>query len=104
MPPKSSNDNPVYKSKIKLDLEQLKNNQIQNVKVDLSKTNIRTLASQVGVLSEYVKLHMKVLTSKIYYALNDRTMDLLMKGDIDMGATTFGKAEGVKGSDSEVID
>ena len=70
----------------------------------MSKTNIITLASQVGVLNEDVKLHMEVLTSNIYYALNYRTMDLLMKGDIDMGATTSGKAAGLKESDSEVID
>ncbi len=76
MPPKSSNDNSAYKSKIKLDLEKLKNNQIQNVKVDLTKVNIKTLASQIGVLSEDVKLYMKLLTSNKYYALNDRTINL----------------------------
>ena len=31
---------------------------------------------------------MKRLTSNLYYALNDRTIDLLMKGDIDMTSTT----------------
>ena len=62
------------------------------------------MASQVGVLSEGVKLYMELLTSKIYYALNGRTINLLMKGDIGMSATTSGKAEGVKESDSEVID
>ena len=30
---------------------------------------------------------MKLLTSNRYYALNDRTIALLMKGDIDMSAT-----------------
>ena len=104
MPPKSSNGNSAYESKVKLDLEKLKNNQVQNVKVDLSKVSIRTLASQVGVLSEDVKLYMKLLTSKRYYALNDRTINLLMEGDIDMSATTSEKAEGVKESGSEVID
>ena len=47
---------------------------------------------------------MKLLAPKRYYALNDRTVDFLMKGDIDMGPTTSEKAEGVKESDSEVID
>ena len=64
MPPKSSNDNSAYKSKIKWDLKKPKNNQVQNVKVDLPKVNIRTLASQVRVLSEDVKVYMKLLTSK----------------------------------------
>ena len=84
MAPKSSNDNSAYKSKLKLYLEKLKNNHIQNVKVDLTKIHINTLATQLGVLSEYVKLYMKLLTSNRYYALNDRTINLLMKGDIDM--------------------
>ena len=67
MPPKSSNDNPAYKSKMKLDLEKLKKIKIQHVKVDSTKVNIRTLATQVGVLSEDVKLYMKLLTSKRHY-------------------------------------
>ena len=37
MPPKSSSDNSPYKKKIKLDLDKLKNGDIQKVKVDLSK-------------------------------------------------------------------
>ena len=86
MPPKSSNDD--YKSKIKLDLNKLKNGQTQNVKVDLTKVNVKTLASQIGVLSEDVKLYMELLASKRYYALNDRTVNLLKKGDVDMSATT----------------
>ena len=52
MAPKSSNDNSAYKSQRKLDSEKLKNNQIQNVKVDLTKVNVKTLATQIGVLSE----------------------------------------------------
>ena len=60
MAPKYSNDNSAYKSQIKLDLEKLKNNQIQKVKADLTtKVNIKTLAIQVGVLSEDVKLFME---------------------------------------------
>ena len=104
MSPKPSNGNSACKSKVELDFEKFKNNRVQNVKVDLPKVNIRTLALQVGFLSEDVKLYMKLLTSNIYYDLNDRTINLLMEGDIDMSATTSGKAEGVKESDSEVID
>ena len=88
MAPKSSNDNSAYKSKIKLDLEKLKNNQIQNVKVDLTKIDIQTLATLLGVLSEDVKLYMKLLTANRYYALNDRTINFLSQGEVDMSATT----------------
>ena len=100
MPPEASNDN--YKSKINLDSQKLKNGQTQNVKVDLTKVNIKTLASQIDVLSEDVKLYMKLLTSKRYYVLNDRTLNLLRKGDVDMIATT---TEGYsdQGSDEEII-
>ena len=94
MPPKSSNDNSAYKSNIKLDSEKLKDGQAQTVKVDLTKVNIITLTSQIGVLSEDVKLYMKLLTSKRYYALNDRTINLLKKGDVDMSATTSETGEG----------
>ena len=103
MAPKSSNDNSAYKSKIKLDLEKLKNNQIQNAKVDLTKVNIKTLASQVGVLSEDVKLYMKLLTSNRYYALNDRTINLLLKSDIDMSAVVGEEGQLVSVSDAEVV-
>ena len=92
MLPKSSNDN--YKNKIKLDLDKLKNGQTQHVKVDLTKYNIRTLTSQIGVLSEGVKLYRKLLTSKRYYALNDRTIILLRKCGVDMSATTSETGEG----------
>ena len=52
MPPKSSSDNLSYKKKIKLDLDKLKNGDIQKVKVDLSKFNVKKLAKRVGVLNE----------------------------------------------------
>ena len=38
------------------------------------------------------------------YALNDRTIHLLMKGDIDMSATTSETAEVITGSDKEAVD
>ena len=74
MPPKSSNCNLAYKSKIRLDLEKLKNDQIQHVRIDLTKVDIRTLAKQIGVLSEDVKMYMELLTSRRYDALNDRAI------------------------------
>ena len=46
MAPKSSNDNSAYKSQTKLDLEKLKNNQIQ--KVDLTKIHITNISNSVG--------------------------------------------------------
>ena len=47
-----------YKKKIKLDLDKLKNGNIQQVKVDLSKININKIAKRIGVLSGAVKLYM----------------------------------------------
>ena len=104
MLPKSPNDNSAYKSKIKLDLEKLKNDQTQHVKIGLTKVNIITLAKHIGVLSENVKVYMKLLTSKRYYALSGRTISLFLKGDIHMSTTTFETAEVVTGSGKEVVD
>ena len=55
------------------------------------------------MLSEDVKLHMELLTSNRYYALNDRTINLLMKGDIDISATVGEDYEAISISDAEVI-
>ena len=60
MAPKVQNKTP-YKDQIKLNLQKLKQNQIQNLKIDLTKINIKTLATQIGVLSEDVKLFMKLV-------------------------------------------
>ena len=71
----------------------------------MSKTNIKTLASQIGVLSEDVKLYMKLLTANRYYALNDRTINMLSQGGVDMSATSseFGAVPASKTvSDAEV--
>ena len=46
MPPKSSNDESAYNSKMKLDLERLRNGEIQAAKVDLTKISIKTLATK----------------------------------------------------------
>ena len=51
MPLKSPNDNSAYKNKMKLYLEKLKNGQVQNVKVDLTKVNIKN----IGITSRCLK-------------------------------------------------
>ena len=106
MPPKNSE----YKKNIKLDLDKLKNGDIQKVKVDLSKNNIKSLAKLIGVLSESVKMYMHLPNAKRYYALNDRTINLLMKGNVDMSATTGEHDDGGSGrggnsvSDAEAVE
>ena len=100
MPPKSSE----YKNKINLELDKLKNGNIQKVKVDLTKIKINTLAKKIGVLSEDVKMYMFLPIARRFYALNDRTINLLMKGDIDMSATNSETAEVITDSDKEVVD
>ena len=104
MPPKSSSDNLSYKKNIKLDLDKLKNGDIHKVKVDLSKINIKKIANRIGVLSEAVKLNMYLPTSKRYYALNDRTINLLMGGDIDMSVAVGQEAVLNTTSDAEFVD
>ena len=61
MAPKSSNSN-TYTDGVKLDLERLKHD-IQKVKVYLSKLNIQTLSTLIGILSEDVKLYMNLSTA-----------------------------------------
>ena len=57
------------------------------------------------MVSEDVKLYMKLLTSKRYYALNDRTINLLLKGEIDMSATHSEEEQRKpSASDEEIID
>ena len=46
---------------------------------------------------------MHLPTAKRYYALNDRTINLLMKGNIDMSATT-GDGDGGGGNSNYVSD
>ena len=64
------------------------NHEMQQLRVDLSKLNIKTLSTLIGILSEDVKRYMKLLTANRYYALNDRTINMLSKGEVDMSATT----------------
>ena len=56
------------------------------------------------MLSKDVKLYMYLSNAKRYYALNDRTINLRMKGNVDMSATTGEAGEGDKStfSDAEV--
>ena len=48
------------------------------------------MAKRIGVLSEDVKMYVYLQTAKRYYALNGRTINLLMKGKLYMGATNGG--------------
>ena len=49
-------------------------------------------------------MYMYPFNSKRYYALNDRTVNLLMKGYIDMSAKTSESPEAITDSDKEVAD
>ena len=100
MPPNKSE----YKKTINLELDKLKNGEIKGTKIDLTKIKINTLAKKIGLLSEDVKMYMYLFNSKRYYALNDRTINLLLNGDIDMGATNSETAEVITDSDEEVVD
>ena len=104
MPHKRPNVKSEYKSKLKLDLEKLKNGEVQTTKVDLTKIKTKILAKKIGVLSEDVKMYMYLSNSKRFYALNDRTINLLTRGDIDMSATSSETAEVITDSDKEVVD
>ena len=70
----------------------------------ISKINIKKIAKRIGVLSEAVKLYMYLPLSKRYYALNDRTINLLMGGKIDMSVTVGQKQEYHDISDAELVD
>ena len=74
MPPKSSSDNLYHKTKIELELDKLRNGDIQKVKVDLSKINIKKITKRIGVISDEVNMYMYLPTAKIYYDLSDRTI------------------------------
>ena len=71
MPPKKSNVKSEYKKTINLELEKLKNGEIEGTKVDLTKIKINTLAKKIGLLSEDVKMYTYLFNSKRYHALND---------------------------------
>ena len=92
-----------YKNRIMLELEKLKNRAIKKVRIDLTKINIKALATRIGVLSDGLKLTMILPSSNRYYALNDRTINLLMKGKIDTNAT-IGGPEAPTFSDAAISD
>ena len=105
MSPKSSNGNSAYKSKIKLDSEKLKNDQVQPVKVDLTKGNIRTLAKHRCVKWRCKDVYGIIGTNKdIMLYVNDTNINVFLKGDIDMSTTTSETAEVITDSDEEVVD
>ena len=51
---------------------------------------MKSLAAEIGILSQDVKLFMILPSRSRYYALNDRTINLSMKGQIDENAVTGG--------------
>ena len=63
---------------------------------------MNTLAKQIGVWSEDVKLFMKLVKSKRHYALNDRTIALFSKGEIDTSSIVGTEVIEVMESDAEV--
>ena len=69
MPPKSASDKSSYKKTIKLDLEKLKNGEIQATKVDLTKIEIKTLAKKIGALSEDVKMYIYIYIHIYIYSV-----------------------------------
>ena len=97
MPPKNSE----YKNKINLELDKLKSRNINKIRIDLTKINISSLANRIGLLSDGLKLTMVLPSSNRYYALNYRTINLLMKGKIDTNAVIGGSGESTL-SDAEI--
>ena len=47
---------------------------------------------------------MRLLTANRHYALNDRTINLLLKGEIDMSATYGEESQKPTASDEEIVD
>ena len=69
----------------------------------MTKINIKALATDLGQLSDDIKMYMNLLTADRYYALNDRTINLLIKGDIDMNAVEDAEGHKISESDAEVV-
>ena len=69
----------------------------------MTKINIKALATDLGQLSDDIKMYMKLLTADRHYALNDRTINLLLKGDIDMNAVEDAEGHKISESDAEVV-
>ena len=62
---------------------------------------MKTSTTNLGLLSSAVHFMMVLLSSNRYYALNDRTINLLVKGKIDMNAVA-GEVDAPKFSDAEI--
>ena len=62
------------------------------------------MATYLGQVSEDAKLFMKLLKSERYYALNNRTINLLLKDKIDMSAVVGVEVNKISHSDAEVRD
>ena len=67
----------------------------------MEQINLNTLTAQLELLSNDVKSFMILPTSNIYYALSDRTINLVMKGKIDTNAI-IGGPDGPTFSDAEI--
>ena len=100
---KPPNDSSAYKRKLKLDLHKIKNGQIQSAKIDLTKINTKTLATQLDLLSNDINSFMILQPSNKHHALNDRTLNLLKKGNIDTNAIIGGPDEPTF-SDAEISE
>ena len=95
--------NNAYRVSIKEQLQKLKTNSIQHAKVDLTKINNNTLTKYLGTLNDDLNMFMKLLTANRYYPLNDRSINLLMNGDIDMSVWVGDKLVPISISDAEVV-
>ena len=69
-----------------------KNGQVEYVKVDSTKLNM-TLATQLDLLSNGMNLFMGLPPSNRHHALDNGTLNILRKGNIDLGAVIGGSAE-----------
>ena len=56
------------------------------------------------MISESVKMYMYLPTSKRYYALNDRAINLLMGVEVDMSVAVGQAVVLDSGSDAELVD
>ena len=61
------------------------------------------MATDLGQLSEDAKLFMKLLKSERYYALNNRTINLLLKAQIDMSVVVGEELVNTSFSDVELV-
>ena len=57
-----------------IDLERLKRNAVNKTRIYLIKITMKPLATEIGILSQDVKLFMILHPSNRYYASNERTI------------------------------